>query len=125
MGGGLEQFAERAVAPDRGGSAFFQGSTSHQPPWQVNGVVRCADDKALRCHVRHWRAFGYPGLTRIADRSYPALEMLPGVLAELMPPKTVLPSPQLFKPFGLLSIRSLGFGVTDALLDEIRNAGYF
>src|SRR5262245_44923522 len=32
--------AEPAVAPDRGGITFFRDSTSHQPPRQVNGVVR-------------------------------------------------------------------------------------
>src|SRR5215813_417601 len=32
--------AEPAVAPDRGGIAAFRDSTSHQPPRQVNGVVR-------------------------------------------------------------------------------------
>src|ERR1700722_5552782 len=32
--------AEPAVAPDRGGITVFQGSASHQPPRQVNGVVR-------------------------------------------------------------------------------------
>jgi hypothetical protein len=32
--------AEPAVAPDRGGITVFQSSTSHQPPRQVNRVVR-------------------------------------------------------------------------------------
>jgi hypothetical protein len=32
--------AESAVAPARGGITVFQGSTSHQPPRQVNGGVR-------------------------------------------------------------------------------------
>jgi hypothetical protein len=32
--------SEPAVAPDRGGITAFQSSTSHQPPRQVNGVVR-------------------------------------------------------------------------------------
>ena len=32
--------AEPAVAPGRGGITVFQGSSSHQPPQQVNGVVR-------------------------------------------------------------------------------------
>jgi hypothetical protein len=36
-----------AVAPDRGGIAVFHGSTSHQPPRQVNGVVRGQDDPSL------------------------------------------------------------------------------
>jgi len=31
---------EPAVAPDRGGITVIQSSTSHQPPRQVNGVVR-------------------------------------------------------------------------------------
>src|SRR5687768_3895847 len=31
---------EPAVAPDRGGITVFLGSTSHQPPRQVNGGVR-------------------------------------------------------------------------------------
>jgi len=32
--------AEPVAAPDRGGITVFQGSTSHQPPRQVNGIVR-------------------------------------------------------------------------------------
>src|SRR5262249_7547353 len=32
--------SEPAVAPDRGGITVFRSSTSHQPPRQVNGVVR-------------------------------------------------------------------------------------
>ncbi len=36
---------EPAVAPDRGGITVFQGSTSHQPPRQVNSVVPA--DKAI------------------------------------------------------------------------------
>src|SRR5262245_34822930 len=36
----LRSAAEQTVAPDRGGISVFQGSTSHQPPRQVNGSVR-------------------------------------------------------------------------------------
>src|SRR5262249_24473653 len=32
-------FGEPAVAPDRAGIPVFQGSTSHRPPRQVNGIV--------------------------------------------------------------------------------------
>ena len=42
---------EPAVAPDRGGMTVFQGSTSHEPPRQVNGGVRpLQSDEA--CHAK-------------------------------------------------------------------------
>jgi hypothetical protein len=37
-----EDDGEQAVAPDRGGMTVFRDATPHQPPRQVNGVVRVA-----------------------------------------------------------------------------------
>src|SRR5262245_5369925 len=55
----VEVHREPAVAPDRGGITAFPSSTSHQPPRQVNGIVRRqnamtaqAPDRLMNKHPR-------------------------------------------------------------------------